>query len=190
MVPGRFAYSFLLLGALCVSSAAEELPLPAGVINVARPEFGDRIGAGSDYGLANVAPLEVGPRAGEGQAIYVVRTRRELRLSPGKAARFQVRLGNVTSIYFWLEAPPAYKDWNLSLSVVHADGYKEPILGKPLRVDGINFVYVPPGSVVEFQISSRKKALPLNDHFTFTVSPVLFSLWPNSLPVPNKSLWD
>jgi len=43
----------LLLASTMLAPTTAKGDLPAGVVNVVRPEFGDRI-AGGDYGLANV----------------------------------------------------------------------------------------------------------------------------------------
>src|SRR5262245_2219983 len=107
----------LLLGILHASAGAEELFLPAGVVNVAFPEFGDSLSPESDYGLANLRPVEV-IREGElDQEIHIVRTPRELRLvrlgERRYEARFQVKLGKVEVVYFWLETPPMHGQWRI-----------------------------------------------------------------------------
>lgn len=189
MIFRGFMAGFLIVGTLFATAVGEE-ELPADVVNVALPEFGDRIGPGSDYGLANIEPVEVGWGVGRGREIRIVRTPRELRLSRRNEARFQVRLGEVKGVYFWIEAPPVHGQWHVSLTVVYPDGYRETIFSKDMRREGINFAWVPPRALLEIQVSSIEQTFKLSKRFIFTVSPVLISLWPNFLPVPNKSLWE
>ena len=70
---------FFAVGMLLGHAGAEEL-LSAGVVNVALPEFGGRLGAGSDYGLANVEPVEVRKGMGREPEIRILRTSQEFRL--------------------------------------------------------------------------------------------------------------
>lgn len=179
----------LTVGMLLASAVAEEL-LPAGVVNVVLPDFGDDCLQGGDCGLANAEPVEVGPGVGREREIRIVRTpQQELPLSEGSEARFQVRLGEVDYVYFWLEAPPVYGQWHASVSVVYPDGNVDTIFGADLLPDGVNAVWVPPRALLEVRVTSKDRAMKLSKQFTFTVSPVLFSRWPNFSPIPYKTLW-
>ncbi len=180
-------FGFLLLGFLSFPAVAEELLLPADVVNVALPEFGDRVGAGSDYGLANAEPVEEGLGVGRGQEIRIVRTPRELSLSRRNEARFQIRLGEVTGLYFWIETPPVYRQWHGNLTVLHPDGYQETIFSQDLNPEIINFVYVSPKALLEVRITSVNRSLQLSKTFIFTASPVRFALWPDFLPIPHQT---
>jgi len=180
-------YGMLLAGVLSFPTNAEQLLLPSEVVNVALPEFGDRIGAGSDYGLVNAEPVEVGPGVGRGQEIRIVRTSRDLSLSRRNETRFQIRLGEITSLYFWIETPPVYRQWHTSLTVLHIDGYQETIFSKNLQPGAINFVYVPPQALLEVRITSLNRSLQLSKRFIFTASPVRFALWPDFRPTPYQT---
>jgi hypothetical protein len=181
---------FFMTGILLAAVTAEELQLPAGVVNVVLPEFGNRIGPGSDYGLANVEPVEVGWSPGRGQEIRIVRTSQELRLSRQRnEARFQVRLGAIEGFYFWIETPPVYADWHVTLSVVYPDGYQEPVFSADILPEGIHFAQVPRRTLLEVQVSSIEQTFKSSKWFIFTVSPVYFALWPDLRPIPYQRAW-
>jgi hypothetical protein len=182
--------AFLLLGFLPSSACAEELQLPAGVVNVALLDFGDRSSPGSDYGMANIKPIEVARDGQQAEEIRIVRPRQELRLSQRNEARFQVRLGQVDVVYFWLEAPPVHGQWRLRISVIFPDNTREPIFDSNMKGDVINFARTPAGAVLDFDMSSVEQTFKLSKRFLLTVSPVNFTIWPNFLPVPNRTLWD
>ena len=168
------------------SASLSAIPLispPFEVVNVAVPEFGDRIGGG-DYGLANVEPLEVGPNVGRDRAIRVVRTPREFRLSRHGEARFQVQLGEVKAVYFWIESPPVQGAWRLSIAISHPDGYRESIFSEDLLRESVYFAHVPSRALLEFRVTSKEHALRLSKQFIFTVSPVDISFWSSFRQVP------
>ncbi|MCI0407286.1 MAG: hypothetical protein L0191_01770 [Acidobacteria bacterium] len=192
LIGGVFLVGALLAPAVAedpspeVSSQIVPTPLfspPYAVINVALPEFGDR--GGGDYGLANVEPLEVGRDVGRGRVIRMVRTPQELRLSRRGEARFQVRLGEVDGIYFWIESPPARGAWHLEFSAVHADGYGgQPIFSQDLLGEALYFANVPAKTLLEFRVTSKGPPHRLSKRFIFTVSPVRLSRWSDERPVP------
>lgn len=143
---------WVMVGMLVVAAGAQEL-LPAGVTNVALPDFGNRIGEPGDYGLANVDPVEV-TRGVNGEAeIRLFRTPRELRLPRLGEARFQVRLGDIEFIVFWIESPPVLGAWRLNAKVIYPDGLSEPLFGQNLLINGHYHLPVPPRTTVEFSIS-------------------------------------
>ena len=179
----RSLVSGFLLAAILPAPAFAEQALPAGVINVALPEFGDRI-AGGDYGLANINPIEIDRSMSRGQEIRIVRALRHLRLSRRGEARFQVLVGDAEQIYFWLESPPIQGAWQVELSVVYADGYREAIVGDDWLREGLYFARVPSKALLEFRVNSKERNLKLGKRFIFTVSPVNLSLWSDFRPVP------
>lgn len=178
--------SGLLLSGLFFSPATADELLPSGILNVARPEFGDVIGSG-DYGLANAQPLEVGQTSGGPKEIRVFRTPHELRLSQRSDARFQVQLGDVDHIYFWIEPRRVYGHWKAQITVVFSDEYREVVFSEDIGPRIIQFAFVPPRSLLDIRISSVERAIPLSKRFRFTVSPVPFWVWPLFVPIPEKS---
>jgi hypothetical protein len=186
--------SLLLLGILHASARAEELSLPADVVNVAFPEFGDAVGLESDYGLANITPVEVIREGEPDQETRIVRTPRELRLSRLRAKRyeahFQVKVGQVNTVYFWLEAPPVLSQWSVTLTVVYPDGSRETVFDANVKPEVTNYVLTAPGVLLDFRVSSVEQTFKLSKRFLFTVSPARFSLWPNFRPIPYRTLWD
>jgi hypothetical protein len=173
----------LLLTSTPLASTTARGELPAGVVNVVRPEFGDRI-SGGDYGLANIQRVEVGRSPGGPEEIRIVRALRDLRLSRRGEARFQVSVGQVGAIYTWVESPPVQGSWQLDLSVVHPDGYRETILSDEWQREGQYVPGVPPNATLEFRVTSKERNLKLSKRFIFTVSPVSLSLWSDFRPVP------
>lgn len=175
---------FLVVGMLLTPAVAQEL-LPTDVINVALREFGDSLGAGSDYGIANLEPVEVRQGIGLARQIRIVRTRQALRLSRRNEARFQVRLGEVEGIYFWVESPPVMGGWAVSLSAVNPDGYRQTIFGQDLLREAQYYARVPPRALLEIRVTSKERNPRIRKRFIFTVSPIHLSLSINSRPVPN-----
>jgi len=168
---------------MLLASRVAKGDLPAGVVNVVLPEFGNRI-SGGDYGLANAQRVEVSRDPGQPQEIRIVRALKELRLSRRGEARFQVLVGEVGAIYTWVESPPVQGAWQLDLSVVHPDGYRQPILSEEWLREGQYVPGVPPNAVLEFRVTSKERNLKLSKRFIFTVSPVSLSLWSDFRPVP------
>jgi hypothetical protein len=189
-----FVCGLLVLAVLRVPAVAEELLLPSDVVNVAFPEFGDSVGPESDYGLANLSPVEVVREGEADQEIHLVRTPCELRLSRLRErryeARFQVKLGKVELVYFWLETPPLHGQWRITLSIVSADGSRETVFDRDVSTEVFHYANTPPGTTLEFRVSSVEQLLKFSKRFLFTVSPVRFSLWPGFRPTPHRSLWD
>lgn len=192
LVVGLFAWMALPATAIATELPSDDaahlsaIPLispPYEVVNVAVPGFGDRIGGG-DYGLANVEPVEVGRSVGQDQAIRVVRTPLELRLSRRGEARFQVQIGEVQAIYFWVESPPVQGAWHLSVAISYPDGHNQSIFDEDLQRERAYFVWVPPRALLEFRMTSGERTLRLSKQFIFTVSPVNLSLLSGFRPVP------
>lgn len=174
--------TFILVGILLGPAGANQ-ELPAGVINVALPEFGNRVGGG-DYGLANIEPVEVRRGVRGQREVRIVRTP-QLPLSRRGDARFQVLLGDVDLVNFWIEAPPRPGAWRLNLSVMYPDGNRQSIFSESLLREGLNFVHVPPRALLEFLVTAKRTS-KLSKQFIFTVSPARISLWSEFRPVP---LW-
>jgi len=178
------------MGGRTAMAATTEGRLPAGVVNTAREEFGDKIGGGSDYGQANLRPVEVVSTQDGAQEIRVMRTPRELHLSRSHEAHFQVLMGNVKVVYFWIEAPRTHGQWHTSLTAIHPDGFRKVILDRDIRNRVVQFAYVEPGTSLEVRISTVEHASSITKHFFFTLSPIITAIWPDYLPTPFKSLWN
>lgn len=160
----------MAIGCLAVSAQAQEL-LPSGFINVVQPDFGALIGGG-DYGLANLLPLEAPGVTEEG--IRVVRPVYPLRLSSGEA-RFRVLLGDIDTVYFWIESPAAAA-WQVSVTANQADGFREGVLNTILLNEGLYYIKVPPRSKLEFRVSPTQHPFELSKEFRITVSPINLTL--------------
>ncbi len=173
----------LLLVALLPARGGAQEELPVGVVNVVLRHFGQQVASG-DYGLANVEPLGVVQSVGRGQETRIVRTPRELRLSRRGVARFQVLLGDTDTISFWIESAPVRGMWQLSLSAVLPNGYREPVFGEDLLREGLYVVQVPPRALLEFQVTAKGQKLRPSKWFQFTVSPGSLSVWNDFRPVP------
>ncbi len=185
-----FIVGSLLVAAMLGPAAAEEA-LPPGVINVTLPEFGERV-VGGDYGLANLEPVEVGQSVGQGEVVRIVRTPHDLQLSRRRTARFQVLLGEVQDICFWIESPPLRGTWKLSITAIHLSGYREAIFGEDFLREVLYCSRVPPRARLEFFVTTNitKGQQPqLSKPFRITVSPIFLSLWSDLRPVPSPYGW-
>jgi hypothetical protein len=188
---------FLLLILLAPSVRADEFglapkgafdALPSGVINVALPEFGQDLIIPGDYGLGNVTPVEEVVRGTE----HIVRIFRspELRISHRRPAKMQVLLGNVRGLYVWLDTPPLQGEWNLSIDLLYADGTRKNIFGKNMKPGVRDFLYVEPHTRVACRLSTKTTAVKVPQKFILTFSPVMYTVWPDLLPVPYRSIFD
>lgn len=184
-----------LLGLLAIAARAqdwlppEEVQLPPGVINVVLPNFGDHIGGG-DYGLANQVPVEVREDGPPEQRIRIVRTPQALKLSRRNQARFQVLLGQVEVIWFWLEVPPVHGQWQIQITATYADRYQEPIFAALVKPEVVQYCYVPPHALLDIRVSSVEQTFRLSKRFVFTLMPTRLVLWREHQPYPRRDLWD
>lgn len=181
-------FLLLLTMVLAVAHASEELP--AGVVNVARPEFGSRIGGGGDYGLANDRPIEVIGAGQENAEVRIVKTPSELRLSRQNEARFQVKLGDIQLIYFWMEAPRVHGQWHVTLTTIYPDEYRKVVFSRNIRNRVTHFAYVDGRTHLEVRVTSAEQTFKVSKRFHFVVAPERLWTWPDYLPVPLRRLWD
>jgi hypothetical protein len=177
----------LLLGLLLTPAGADEM-LPAGVVNTMQTDFGNQI-SGGDYGLANVTPLEVVGQ-GERKEVRIFRSP-ELHLSRKKRANMQVLLGNVRSVYVWVETPPVQGHWNLTVDLLYQDGTRRTIFNRILHRGVRDVVNVEPHTRLDFQIYSKTTAIKLNRRFILNVSPLAYwATYPDFQPLPYRALFD
>lgn len=167
----------------------EELQLPPGVLNVALPDFGDQVGGGN-YGLANHVPVEVREDVPAAQRIRVVRTPRALQLSRRNRADFQILLGNVEVVWFWVEAPPVHGQWRVQITATYADRYQEPVFSALVKPEVIQYCYVPPHALLDVRVSSIEQTFRLSKRFLFNLVPTRLVLWREHQPYPRRELWD
>lgn len=176
----------LLLGLLVNAGVSEDL-LPAGFVNTAQEDFGDLVGGG-DYGLGNQVPVETVTR-GELKEVRVFRSP-ELRLSRSRKASMQVLLGNVTGVYVWIETPPVQGHWHLTIDIVYPDGTRRELFGKDMKREVRDWMIVVPGTLLECRMYSRTTAETLNRKFRLNISPEMYAIWPDYLPVPYRTIFE
>ncbi|MEW6658048.1 MAG: hypothetical protein AB1424_05265 [Thermodesulfobacteriota bacterium] len=185
----------VLLGLLLTPAKAQELLpsgaqvlLPAGVVNTALENFGNIL-SGADYGQGNVTPVEVVGQ-GERREIRIFRTP-ELRLARHKKANMQVLLGNVKSVYVWVEAPPERVNFHLTVDLLYLDGTRRTLYNKDMHPGVKSFVMVEPHVRLECQIATTTKIVKLNRRFILTVSPLdIWATWPELLPIPYRTFFE
>ncbi|MCU0588194.1 MAG: hypothetical protein MUF52_08570 [Syntrophobacteraceae bacterium] len=175
---------------LSAASAGVVETLPFGVVNVARPDFGSRIGGGYDYGLANDRPVEIVGADSSPTEVRIVRTPHELRLSRRNEARFRVRLGDTRMVYFWLEAPRVHGQWHVTLTTVYPDQHRKVIFSRNIQNRVTNFIYVDGRTDLEVKVTSVEQTFKVSKRFHFAVTPERAWTWPDYLPVPHRTLWD
>jgi hypothetical protein len=182
----------LMATLLPMASATAQTPvnLPAGIVNVARPEFGSRIGGGFDYGLANDRPIEVLGAGRRDAEVRIVKTPHELRLSRRNEARFQVKLGDVSLVYFWMEAPRVHGQWNVTLTTIYPDRHRKVVFSRNIQNRVANFAYVDGRTDLEVKVTSVEQTFKVSKRFHFVVAPERFWTWPDLLPIPHRTLWD
>lgn len=194
----KFFWSvLLLLGLLARPLAADKfglLPkgefdaLPQGVVNVALAELGRDLLVGGDYGLGNVTPVElVGTEAN--REVRIFRTP-ELPISHRRPACMRVLLGQVTGLYVWIETPPVQGEWTLTIDRVHFDGIRERIFARQMKPGIRDWVNVLPETLIECKLSTKTTAVKFNRRFNLTLSPAMYAVWPDYLPVPYRNIFD
>jgi hypothetical protein len=162
--------------------------LPAGVVNTAMADFGNVIST-VDLGLGNVTPVEV---VGQGnrQEIRIFRTP-EIHLTRHRQTKMQVLLGNVKSVYVWVEAPPERVSLHLRVDLVYQDGTRNTLYSKNMHPGVKSFVMVDPHTRLECQVSTPTKIVKLNRRFILTVSPLdVWATWPDLLPLPYRTIFE
>ena len=188
---------FLIMSLLAPSVRADEFgldpkgafdALPSDIINVALPEFGQDLIIPGDYGLGNVTPVEEVFRGTE-RVVRIFRSP-ELRISHRRPAEMQVLLGNVRGLYVWLNTPPLQGEWTLSIDLLYVDGTSKNIFAKKMKPGVRDFVYVEPHTRVACHLSTRTTAVKVPQRFILTLSPVMYTVWPDLLPMPYRSIFD
>ena len=162
--------------------------LPSGIVNVALPDFGQDIIIGGDYGLGNVTPVEEVFRGPE-RVVRIFRSP-ELPISHQRPAQMQVLLGNVRGLYVWIETPPVQGEWSLSIDLVYVDGTRRNIFGKQMKPGVRDFLFVEPHTRLDCHLSSKTTALKVRRKFILTLSPVMYAVWPDFLPMPYRTIFD
>ena len=211
VIRGLCILTFLLL--LRALATAEEQPFstplyspPFGAVNVVQADFGNGIGGG-DYGLANIEPIEVSPRVGQGDMIRIVRTAM-LGLSHRNEARFQVLLGETKEAYCWIESLSPVWAWRVVITALLPDGYSEPVFNQDMLPTAQYYLRVPPRALLEFRVTPRAHSITLNERsnssggasiartaldpsrvglnrqFQFTISPTGLMLWQDFKQIP------
>jgi hypothetical protein len=197
MVPRVLLVAWLILNFLAPSVRADEFGLgpkgvfdavPSEVVNVALPEFGQNLIIPGDYGLGNVTPVEEVVRGKE----HIVRVFRspELRISHRRPADMQVLLGNVRSLYVWLNTPPIQGEWTLSIDLLYADGTRRNVFDKKMKPGVRDFVFVEPHTQLACHLTTKTTAVKVPLKFILTFSPVMYTVWPDLLPMPYRSIFD
>jgi len=191
------ATGFVIMSLLLTIAGADDFDLvprgyfdalPSGIVNVARPSFGQDIIVGGDYGLGNVVPVEDRRQAPE-REVRIFRSP-GLPISHQRPAHMQVLLGNISGLYVWLETPPVQGEWTLSIDLVYADGTRRNIFGKHMKPGVREFIFVEPQTRLDCHISTKTTAVKLNRRFVLTLSPVMYAVWPDFLPVPERAIFD
>lgn len=195
---GKIFWSVLLLPGLLAGvlhadqfgllPQAEFDALPQGVVNVALAESGRDLLVGGDYGQGNVTPVEVVGPAGS-REVRIFRTP-VLPISHRRPACLRVLLGQVDGLYVWIETPPAQGEWTLTIDRVNFDGVRENIFTKQMKPGIRDWVKVLPHTVIECKLTTKTTAVKRNQSFSLTLSPTLYAVWPDYLPVPTRAIFD
>lgn len=188
---------FLIMSLLASPARADDFgldpkgyfdPLPSNIINVALPEFGKDLIIPGDYGLGNVIPVEEVVRGTE-RVVHIFRSP-ELRISHKRPAELQVLLGNVRGLYVWINTPPLQGEWTLTIDLLYADGTRKNIYGKQMNPGVRDYLNVEPYTRVACHLSTKTTAVKVPLRFILTLSPVMYAVWPDLLPMPYRSIFD
>lgn len=162
--------------------------LPQGIVNVAVGEFGDRIGGG-DYGLGNYIPIDI-VTVNNKQEIRAFRSP-TLYLGHLKRADLQVKVGNITGMYFWLETPPVSSRWIVNLVLLYPDGRRKSVWSRDTKPGVRHWIDIDPNTIIEASVLSPEVTFRLSKRFTLTFSPSQYAVWPEVFQsTPHRTLWE
>ena len=114
----------------------------------------------------------------------------ELSLSRSRKASLQVLLGNVTGVYLWIETPPVQGHWHLTIDLVYPDGARRELFGKDMKREVSDWMPVVPGTLLECRMDARMTAETLNRKFRLSISPEMYAICPDYLPVPYRTIFE
>jgi hypothetical protein len=162
--------------------------LPAGIVNVAQRDFGHDIIIPGDYGLGNIVKVEDWRRGTE-QEVRIFRSP-ELRISHKRPAQMNVLLGNVKILYVWIETPPIQGSWHLSIEEEFFDGTRTQVLTKDMKPGVRDSFNVDPNTQLHIKLSTKTTAVKIPMKFVLTISPVLYAVYPDFLPMPYRTIYE
>lgn len=162
--------------------------LPAGIVNVAQRDFGQDIIIPGDYGLGNIVKVEEWRRGTE-QEVRIFRTP-ELRISHKRPAQMEVLLGNVKTLYVWIETPPIQGAWHLTIDQEYFDGTRTQVLGKDMKPGVRDSFMVDPNTRLHVKLSTKTTAVKIPMKFNLTISPVIYAVYPDLQPMPYRTIFD
>jgi hypothetical protein len=162
--------------------------LPEGIVNVAQQTFGHDIVIPGDYGLGNIVKVEEWHRGAE-QEVRIFRTP-ELRISHNRPAYMEVLLGNVKTLYIWIETPPLQGEWSLHIDQENFDGTRMEVYGKQMKPGIRDFFNVEPNTRLRIKLSTKTRAVKVPMKFILTLSPEMYAVYPDFLPMPYRGIFD
>lgn len=162
--------------------------LPAGIVNVAQPDFGHDIIIPGDFGLGNTVKVEEWHRGAE-REVRIFRTP-ELRISHKRPVQMEVLLGEVRTMYVWLETPPIQGAWHLTIAMEYFDGTRKEVLSKDMKPGVRDFFNVDPHTRLHVKLSTKTTAVKVPMKFILTLSPEMYAVYPDFLPVPYRTIFD
>lgn len=164
--------------------------LPYDIVNVALPDFGQDLIIPGDYGLGNVIPVEeVAVQRGQQKEVRIFRSP-ELRITHKRPADLQVLLGNVRGLYVWIDTPPLQGEWSLAIDLLYVDGTRKEVFAKKMKPGVRDFVHVEPHTRLFCHLSTKTTAVKVPMKFQLTLSPVLYAVYPDFLPMPYRTIFD
>jgi hypothetical protein len=162
--------------------------LPTGIVNVARADFGQDIVIPGDFGLGNTVKVEEWKRGTE-QEVRIFRTP-VLRINHRRPARMEVLVGDVKTLYVWIETPPLQGEWSLTINMEHVDGTREQVFGKQMKPGVRDFFNVDPNTRIHIKLSTKTTAVKVPQKFNLTISPVMYAVYPDFTPMPYRTIFD
>jgi hypothetical protein len=102
----------------------------------------------------------------------------------------QVLLGNVKNLYVWLDTPPIQGEWTLAIDLLHVDGSRTKIFSKKMNPGVRDFLFVEPHTRLACRLSTKTTAVKVPQKFILTLSPAIYAVWPDFLPMPYRTIFD
>jgi hypothetical protein len=81
-------------------------------------------------------------------------------------------------------------EWTLTIDLLYADGTRKNIYGKQMNPGVRDYLNVEPYTRVACHLSTKTTAVKVPLRFILTLSPVMYAVWPDLLPMPYRSIFD
>ena len=88
------------------------------------------------------------------------------------------------------DTPPIQGEWSLSIDLLYVDGTRKNIFAKKMKPGVRDFFFVEPNTRLNCHMSTKTTAVKIPMKFQLTLSPVMYSVYPDFQPMPYRTIFD